>query len=36
VLKKTIRARLQRQRRKVSQGERGEPLEDVAGRLGLR
>ena len=35
-IRSSIRARLQRQRRKVARGERGEPLEDVVRRLGLR
>ena len=34
-LKKSFRARLLRQRRTVAAGERGEPLEVVARRLGL-
>jgi len=35
-IRRSIHARLLRQRRKVARGERGEPLEDVARRLGLR
>jgi len=35
-IRSTVRARLLRQRRKVAHGERGEPLEDVVRRLGLR
>ena len=35
-IRSSVRARLLRQRRKVAHGERGEPLEDVARRLGLR
>lgn len=34
-LRKRIRDRLVRQKESVSQGERGEPLEDVSRRLGL-
>ena len=34
-LKESIRDRLARQQTRVAQGERGEPLEDVTGRLGL-
>ena len=35
-IRSSVRARLLRQRRKVARGERGEPLEDVVRRLGLR
>jgi hypothetical protein len=35
-IRNSIRTRLLRQRRKVAHGERGEPLEDVVQRLGLR
>jgi hypothetical protein len=34
-LKKAVRDRLVRQKAAVARGERGEPLEDVARRLGL-
>ena len=34
-LRKSVRARLLRQRRAVAAGERGEPFEDVVRRLGL-
>jgi len=35
-IRSSVRARLLRQKRKVARGERGEPLEDVVRRLGLR
>jgi hypothetical protein len=35
-IRQSIRTRLLRQKRKVAQGGRGEPLEDVVQRLGLR
>jgi hypothetical protein len=35
-LRQSVRKRLQRQKRKVAKGERGEPLEEVVQRLGLR
>jgi len=35
-IRSSVRARLLRQRRKVASGDRGEPLEDVVRRLGLR
>jgi len=35
-IRSSVRARLLRQKRKVARGERGEPLEDVARRLGLQ
>jgi len=35
-IRKSVRARLLRQKRKAAHGERGEPLEDVVRRLGLR
>jgi hypothetical protein len=35
-IRKSVRARLLRQKRKVAHGERGKPLEDVVRRLGLR
>lgn len=35
-IRNSVRMRLQRQRRKVAHGERGEPLDDVVRRLGLR
>ena len=35
-LKKSVRDRLARQMVAVARGERGEPLEDVAHRLGLK
>jgi hypothetical protein len=35
-IRSSVRARLLRQRRKVARGDRGEPLEDVVRRLGLR
>jgi hypothetical protein len=34
-LKKSLRARLLRQKKAVAAGERGEALDEVAGRLGL-
>ena len=34
-IRKVVRDRLLRQRQAVANGERGEPLEDVAQRLGL-
>ena len=34
-IRKSLRARLVRQKKAVSKGERGEPLEVVAKRLGL-
>ena len=35
VLTRKLRDRLIRQQKSVAKGERGEPLEDVIGRLGL-
>ena len=35
-IRSSVRARLLRQKRMVARGERGEPLEDVARRLGLQ
>jgi hypothetical protein len=35
-IRKSVRDRLLAQRRRVAAGERGEPLEDVARRLGLQ
>ena len=35
LLRKSVRDRLLRQKQSVAAGERGEPLEDVARRLGL-
>jgi hypothetical protein len=35
-IRRTLRARLLRQRRKVASGERGESLDDVARKLGLQ
>jgi len=35
-IRSSVRARLLRQRRKVARGERGESLDDVARKLGLR
>jgi hypothetical protein len=35
IMRKTLRDRLVRQKRAVAQGERGEPFDDVAQRLGL-
>jgi hypothetical protein len=35
-VRRSVQARLLRQRRGVARGERGEPLEGVARRLGLR
>jgi ABC-type hemin transport system substrate-binding protein len=34
-LRKSVRARLSRQKKAVAAGERGEPFEDVMRRLGL-
>jgi len=34
-IRKSVCARLQRQKRKVTRGERGKPLEDVVQRLDL-
>ena len=34
-MKKSIRARLVRQKKAVAAGERGEPFEDIVRRLGL-
>ena len=36
IIRKAVRSRLLRQKRKVAQGERGEPLEDVVKRLDLQ
>ena len=35
VIRDTIKGRLQQQMKNVAAGDRGEPLEDVVGRLGL-
>jgi hypothetical protein len=35
-IRSSVRARLLRQKRAVARGERGEPLADVARRLGLQ
>ena len=35
-IRQSVRTRLLRQKRKVAKGERGEPLEEVVHRLGLR